>query len=298
MWKRFWFSEYDPMATALFRISLGTLLMVLFAWSAPNWHRFYALDGILSRSDPHFSQLVPDWNACEWIDGVLPLDALWGLGMAASVCFTIGLQTRLCTVVIYVLVSSMVHRTRQVTNGEDLVFRMLLFHSCFASLGRELSVDAWWRRRRHRPELPAPLIWPVRMMQINVALIYLISWPNKLLDDPAWMNGQAIYYTMASNMWSREWDPWLVYRWGGLFSKLATWGTLLIEGAFPLLVWFPRTRSFVLVPIALLHLGIAVVIPNVTLFTLAMVAAFWIYVPGEAVRAVLFKRRADSPDRS
>jgi hypothetical protein len=131
------------------------------------------------------------------------------------------------------------------------------------------------------------MIWAARMMQFNVALIYVISLPAKLSDDWAWLQGDALYWTMASDMWSRGWFPELGYLYGGLFSKLATYGTILIEGQFAILVWFRRTRLLAIGLVTSLHLGIAVMVPNVALFTLSMVCAFWLFMPPETTRAML-----------
>ncbi|MSR82771.1 MAG: hypothetical protein EXS58_07580 [Candidatus Latescibacteria bacterium] len=51
-----------------------------------------------------------------------------------------------------------------------------------------------------------PIIWAVRAMQVNFALIYAISLPHRLVDDISWWNGDALYYTIANDMW-RRW-PW------------------------------------------------------------------------------------------
>jgi len=50
------------------------------------------------------------------------------------------------------------------------------------------------------------------------------------------------------------------------------------------LVWFRRTRHPAVVGLAALHLGIAVMLQNVTFFTLSMACSFWVFVPGETTR--------------
>src|SRR5205823_4538597 len=142
------------------------------------------------------------------------------------------------------------------TNGEDLIFRMVLFYSCLMDLNRTLAVDQWMATRPDsKPALSQawPLAWPVRLMQINIVLIYVISLPNKLADDAAWWNGHAIYLSVVSNLWSRF--PWPSLFFGGLLSKLFTYGTIMTEGLFPILVWFKKTRLYALAAIAALHLG-------------------------------------------
>jgi hypothetical protein len=124
-------------------------------------------------------------------------------------------------------------------------------------------------------------------MQCNICLIYLISLPFKLVDDAAWLDGTAIYLAMTNDIWSRF--PWPQLFYGGILSPLFTYGTIVVEGLFPILVWIRSTRWVALTAITSLHLGIAVCLQNVTFFTLSMVCSFWVFVPGEAVRNGLLK---------
>jgi hypothetical protein len=117
---------------------------------------------------------------------------------------------------------------------------------------------------------------------LNVLLIYAISLPNKLADDVCWWDGTAIYWTMMNRSWCRH-PGWLIFAWWPV-SALGTYGTILVEGSFPILVWFRRTRLVSLAAIASLHLGIAVMLHNVTFFTLSMVCSFWLFVPPETTR--------------
>jgi len=296
IWNRIWFRRFDPVSVGMFRIWTGVLMLIMLTASYPQWNDFYGADGILSLNDPDLEPYRPEsgWNFFALTEEALPTMFWWWAGAAAAVCFTVGFCTRPVTIFLFLLICSMVNRTVVLVNGDDLVFRMLLFHGMFAPLGYSLSADSLIRRRwrawRGKTGPPRePMIWAVRMMQVNVALIYVISLPFKLSDDPAWLAGDAIYYTLVSNMWSRGWYPELGYLWGGIFSKLATYGTIFIEGQFPILVWFRRTRLFSVALVTALHLGIAVMVPNVALFTLSMVCAFWLFMPPETTRWLLGK---------
>jgi len=283
-WNRFWFAEFDPHGLGVFRIALGVLLVVFLVACYPSWDRFFAADGVLSLVDLDPDRATADrWNVFYWTESLCTPLVWWFVATLAAVCFTLGLETRLATIVLYVLVVSMIHRTGMITNGEDFVFRMLLFYSCFAPLGRALSLDSALRERRGAAALPPPRIWAVRLAQINVALVYAISMPYKLADDVAWTDGTAIYWAMTSNLWSR-W-PWPELFYGGLLSAIFSYGTILVEGAFPLFVWFRRTKMPVIIALAGLHVGIALFLQNVTFFSLSMVCALVLFVPPELTRA-------------
>ncbi len=289
-WNRIWFSPFDPLSVSVFRLCLGLLLIVYFIANFPNWERFFAADGMLSLSAfapqrPHIS-----WSLIfHWTEGIVPLGVWWWLGFLAAIGFAVGYQTRLCTVVLFVLIASMVHRNLMIVNGEDLVFRMLLLYCCFAPLNATLSIDSYRKRRKAEregtPFTPTtPTIWAVRLMQINIALIYAISLPYKLVDDVAWLNGTALYWATHSNLWTR-WPSFPLF-YSPFLIKVMTYGTILVEGSFPLLVWFRPTRLLIIIAMASMHIGIAIMLQNVTFFTLAMVCSFWVFVPAPMLRQV------------
>jgi hypothetical protein len=133
-------------------------------------------------------------------------------------------------------------------------------------------------------------------MQINFIAIYAISLPYKIGQDLDWIWGDAIHWTIASDMWwTRGTMSWITLEFNGLFRKIMTWGTLLVEGLFPLFVCFPRTKTISVLLLISLHVGIALTIPGVTLFTLSMVAGAVMFLPNSAFEAMaLFCRNAAS----
>jgi hypothetical protein len=295
-WDQAWFAQCDPLPGAMCRIFLGLLLCFYFLALAPNWDRFYGLQGIASLADGDLNASRPHDPLCvlAWTEGWLPIGVYWWLGLAASVLLALGCQTRTVSFILLVIISSLVHRNRMVSNGEEMVARTLLFYGCFAPWGKALSIDAGYLFSRHRTTEHSDLaqrtyaVWPLRLMQVNIALIYVISLPYKFQQDIAWLTGDALHWTMASDRWWTDGmfaDLTLCY--GGIFRKLMTWGTVLVEGGFPVLVWWPRTRLWAVGAMVLLHLGMALMIPGVTYFTLSMIVAAWLYVPAETIRGLI-----------
>lgn len=275
-WDRFWFGEMEPVPAALFRIAIGTLTFMMFVAAYTNWDRFYDADGMLSLNDPTVEHVLQGWwSLFWWTDGRVPTMAYWWVGALAALAFTVGWHTRAATVVLFLVVASAVHRNPMAVNGEELVVRMLLFYSCFASLGATWSLDARRRRRAGRPTPPAPN-WPIRLMQVNLALIYMVSQPYKLASDPTWLTGDAMYYVMINRTWSRFPWPQVYYHWW--VAALSTWGSLVMELAFPLTVWFRRLRPWMVLAMGTLHVTIAIVLESVTFFSLAMTCSFFAYL--------------------
>ena len=88
-WDRVWFARFDPYCAGLFRISLGSLLIVYFVANYPNWERFFAADGMLSLdlADPQRTGDDPV-SIFHWTEGFLPAGALWWVGFLATILRT------------------------------------------------------------------------------------------------------------------------------------------------------------------------------------------------------------------
>jgi hypothetical protein len=306
-WDRVWFRRFDPLSVGAFRICLGGLLFVYYAALYPNWERFYGADGLLSldATDPTRKQR-PWLSVFTWTEGVVPVGVFWWVGVVAAVGLALGWRSRLWAALLFVLHTSMMMTNRWLIIGDDIVWRMLLFLGLFAPLGDRLSVDAWLQGRRDggkaADESTWPTIWAVRLMQVNIAIVYLFSVPRKLAVNPDWLDGTAVYWILLNDTWGRWPWPSLFYGTGGeILSALATFGTILIEGAFPLLVWFRPLRMYVLAAATALHLGIALTMHNVVFFQFAMICSFWLFVPAEVTRrwgqglARLFGRERAAP---
>lgn len=283
-WNQFFFSDYDPAALGLFRIIFGLFLAVAFAALFPNWDAYYGPGGL--RLEPAGAD---GWSAFVWTQRWIPISFFWYLGFLASLALTIGWKTRWMVATLFVVQSSMVHANPLVVNGEDLVIRMLLFYGFFAPLDYSFSLDQWIRLRKGINTRP-PAQWPLRLMQINIALIYAFSLPQKLVADASWYNGEALYWVMMNSTWNR-WAVLQPLAYHPHVTAIMTFSAVLAEGLFPILVWFRRTRAPILVAITLFHVGLAVLLQYVTFFSLAMACSFLLFVPGEAISSLLHVKR-------
>jgi hypothetical protein len=117
---------------------------------------------------------------------------LW-LAAAAAVAMSLGFLTRLATATTFLLVTynAFLSTTHFHNNRAYLIIVLGLL--AVAPCGRELSLDAWIRRRRGRPALDrsAPG-WPLWLLRFECAAIYGASGLSKLLD-PDWFGGTVTW---------------------------------------------------------------------------------------------------------
>ncbi len=112
-------------------------------------------------------------------------------------------------------------------------------------------------------------LWPLRLFQIQITLIYASNAWNKLQGE-TWQNGTALFQvSRMTDYFGRgiipDWLfdlPWLL--------QICTWSVLLLETLLPILLWIPSTRRYAVILGILLHLGIELTM-NLFLFEWIMI---------------------------
>jgi len=170
-WRRYWFGLRAPLSIEVLRVAIA--LGTLHAWNltTPSSYRHllasypdgaYRPLGLLRLfgGDP-----PPVWclEGLKWLALIGALGVLFGLATrislvatALSMCLLVGFKES--------FVKSWHH------SFTPLLVAQLAF--MFAPAGRRFSLDALLRRRRGRPLLPEPPIWPVLLVQVAAALFF------------------------------------------------------------------------------------------------------------------------------
>jgi hypothetical protein len=232
-----------------------------------------------------------------------------GCFLLVMVLFTIGLCTPVTGVLSWIAVLSYIHRAPTVLFGVDAMMNLGVLYLALGPSGAALSVDRLIRkfvaRRRALREdrsvpvfgAPAPQIsanFALRLLQINVCLVYFISGLSKLKGD-FWLSGNACWLVMVNNEFSPVHSPLYMagirlicqYRWlWELVVTSLTYFTLAFEISFIYLIWNRRLRWTMIAAAVLLHLGIAICMGLVT-FSMMMLVLVLSTVPGPAVRSLL-----------
>jgi hypothetical protein len=226
-----------------------------------------------------------------------------------SFCFAIGFCTRVTSVLTWLGFLSYLNRAPTSLFGMDAMMNITMLYLMLGPSGAALSVDRlikrYWttaralREGRALPDLsrPEPLISAnvaIRLLQVNLCIIYLMSGLSKL-QGASWWTGQAVWGTMANYEFSpMEFRPYMSFlqlitqhRW--LYEIIVTggsYGTLALEISFIYLVWNRRLRWTMISMDVLLHLGIALCMGLVA-FSLMMITMVASFIPPSAIRQLL-----------
>jgi hypothetical protein len=290
-WDEFLFAPISPVPLAVYRILLGTLVIINVLFLLPNAEILFGDHGILPRADAlqytprlrysllYFLPATPFW-----------LYTFFTLLLVAALCLTVGLFTRLAALLVFVGLVSVQYRNLAITHSGDAFLRLASFYLMLSPAGRALSIDRWLRVRRgvEPPGEPAPVApWAQRLIQIQLSVIYVATVWWKI-GGFTWIQGTAVYYSTRLHELERFPVPFLFqFR---PFMTLMTWGTLALELALGTLVWFRDLRYPLLLAGLLLHLGLEYSI-NIPLFQWTMIAAYVLFLDPRDVQRALDRLR-------
>ena len=201
-----------------------------------------------------------------------------------AVAFTLGWHTRLMSVLLYLCMLSFYHRNVGSNGGPDAVPAILTFHMMLCPSGAACSLDAL-RTARKRGTVAEPLIipWAVRLLQMQICLIYFQSCVIKC-QGQMWMSGTTVHYVLFLREF-RVFDmEWLAQY--PLLINAMTHGALLIEFALAFWLWFRPTRRWAILGGVLLHMGIRPIL-NVPGFGEAMIATYLTFLAPDELDALL-----------
>ncbi|WP_018332464.1 HTTM domain-containing protein [Actinomycetospora chiangmaiensis] len=296
-WERFFFTPTSTAPLAVFRIAFGLVVTLWTATQLPNLFTFYGPDGVL----PQPPAIGPwQWGLLTTSNSVLMVAVVFLATLVAGMALTVGVSPRIAALVVLIGLIALERRNPYVLNSGDILLRVMAVYLVFAPSGESLSWDRWRRDRARFWEFPRRAPWAMRMLQVQVSIIYFAAIWAKLQGDQ-WRNGTAVSFALRMLDQLRAPSPELIAG-SGLLTEWLTFGTLLIELSVGILVWNRRLRPWVLAAGALLHLGIEVFI-MVGFFSIGMWVLYLVFLsPDWTERTVLRlrdrwrSRRAVTPE--
>jgi hypothetical protein len=278
-WERFWFAERETSTLALIRITFGVLMLGWAISLSSNLLTFFGPTGIITVQPK-----TEAWGILRWFPSESAVIALYVVLLLAALCTIFGLATRLATLALFVCVISFERRNPFIFNSGDAVIRNTSFFLMLAPAGAALSLDRLRRGRGGFWTFPTRSYWPIRLMQIQLCVIYLAAvWAK--VRGVTWNDGTAVAYALRIDDLARFPLPHFVAE-SPLIVGLATYATLAVELSLPILVWNRKARPFVLLAGLGMHMSIDYRI-MVGFFSYAMIVMYLSFLPPERASAVV-----------
>ncbi|MGE2721527.1 HTTM domain-containing protein [Mycolicibacterium celeriflavum] len=276
-WNTFFFTAEPIHPLGLVRIGFG---LAVVAWSLvllPDLFAVFGANGVT----PEHPEINFQWSVFQIWPGDTALLVGWVLLIVSAIAMTVGWHSRVAAVLVFVLLQSFVRRGDYYFNAGDSIFTVIALILALSSCGAALSLD---QRRRTGSFWSAQTraVWPIRLLQIQLSIIYLATVQAKLANK-TWVDGSAVFYAWGTDgRWALLPAPeWLAAN--AILINALTWGTLLVELALAILVWSRRWRFWVLAAGVVMHLMIMVNL-NVAFFSVAMFVLYLAFVPWATVQ--------------
>jgi hypothetical protein len=284
-WNSFFFTPQSPTPIALFRIIYGALVIATLALLHGDWLTWYGPGAWVSLRTMHLMEPGTRIN----ILSILPqthgwIEAFFWILLASAILLTIGLFTRVNSVIVFLCLTSMDQRNLYITHGGDTFLRVAGFFLMFAPAGAAFSVDRLLRMRRGKEgaEIQPRAPWAQRMIQFELALVYFTTfcWKAK---GVMWIQGTALYYVYHLDEIRRFHVPQFFMH--PLILKLGSWFTLALEFSLGVLIWIKEFRYYLLALGVMLHLTLEYSL-NLPLFEWDILAAYVLFIePRDLTRA-------------
>lgn len=293
-WQRFWHEPVRAERLALVRVAFAFFLLLdLLLQYWPHFEMFYGPEGV-APVGLHDEWLLSVWRWTILLfntDHLPTVAVLFWLRVACTAALLVGFYTRLMNVLVWFLTYCFINRNPTLRNGADDVLMVGLFLLMLAPSGRAFSIDQWLRRRRLPPEQQSEAVyipaWPVRLIQIQVCMIYLttglaklirVAWDGDGWFAGTWWEGSSLHYVLCDttmSRWSFAQLPLPFWVTAGLTYAAVWWETL-----FPLFMFWRWSRILALWFGVLFHLGIFLTI-EIGWFSFYTVSLYGVWVPGE-----------------
>ncbi len=275
----------NPLPLALFRILFGIILVLNGILLYDDLDMWFATGGIFPLSSARSMIGSNRLNVFLWLgDSPQIVAVVYWAYMLASVLLTIGLFSQRMSLVVFIALASFSHRNIYILHSGDTFLRVMSFLMIFAPSGAALSIESKIRGYPLKSINPAAL----RAMQFQVCVLYAAAVVFKL-KGAAWLNGSAVYIVQQLTEFQHFPVPGFMRT--PFMSKVQTWGTLVIEGAFPILVWFRDSRLPVIAGLVILHLGIEYSM-NIQLFEWTLMSSMALFLTPSEVRRILWANQS------
>jgi hypothetical protein len=299
-WLSFWFPAPSP-AAQLALLRIGTALILLYVLFV----RSFDLDAEFSRaiwSDPAaLSALDPirwPFSVLRWVEQPWWMWSVHVLAMLVAAALLAGVLTPLMAALSLVFQLSYAHFIPAMQLGVDGLLTVALAYLALAPSGRVLGVFAHVEPEApqyppylayledEQPRRPAGgLPWsalPVRMLQIHLSALYVHSALAKLTTD--WLAGTALWHPRVVALGALL--PLQTLQAYPYLTSLVTFGLVLFELLYGVLIWVRPIRYGLLGLALLVHLAVGIAWGALP-FNLLMIVLNLAFVPPAHLDAAL-----------
>jgi len=268
------FPKTDKRTLALYRIGLGLVTLLDAGTWFGHLQAFFSHDGYVLGSYVQNTTPYSHFSVFFWNDSTSFVYSMYAILVVSCISLMIGYASRWASILITILYVSFTSRFPLVIYGGSEILQFLQFFAIFIPFAPFLDFKRFYFWPKDLKDMiPA---WGVRMIQLNIAAVYMFSSISKLRSE-TWFNGTELANTLSTRF--SVYGPRLLLTYPYL-NNILTIGTLALEISAPFLLLQKSTRRFSLCLMFSLHLGILIFM-NATYFSEIMFVALAAFLTKE-----------------
>lgn len=272
-WDQFWFFPQNLLGLACMRIMLCGSMVYLYVirffnleyFSDSSWvNRADALKIIPEVFRPYFLwSFWPDsWNL-----------VTHSLLVILLVLLTLGVGGRWIMWLAWVINIGFIQRNYSVIFGADVIANLFLFYMSFTQSCERLSVLTFFKKRKAVKDSDILTSVMIRMMQIQISVIYVYTGWEKL-KGALWWDGSALWNVLAQpQIMTMDFIFMRNFSW---LIPVLTYATLIFEIYFPVMVAWPKMRLIWLLVGTLFHAFIGIFM-GLGPFATVMISTYFLF---------------------
>lgn len=251
---KFFFEKKQLNTFGLLRIFWFGLLFFQFFLEMPYVNDFYGPHSITSLKTTLSQFHFPHLNIFQFSNGgyafTYGLFLIYGMAILGSI---IGYYSRLFMIITFMCMVSLHQRNIWFLSSSEVLVRISTLYLIFSPAGKSFSVDAILNKRSGLKNEILHDVWPLRLLQIQLSVVYLWTFWHKLKGE-TWFDGTAFYYASRLESFYNNSLPLLMN--SSIFLKSATWLTLVMELFLGIAVWIKEWRVYAILMGIIFHLSI------------------------------------------
>ncbi|TGE18301.1 HTTM domain-containing protein [Hymenobacter elongatus] len=285
-------SQARTLGLSIFRVILGVLVLKNCIFYFPMADALFGQNAIYD-----YGLYLKDMNSSlmHWL--IFPFQAPFApqayllIMTIFSALFILAIGGRGVGLILYLLILILKARNELILDGSDNVIQVTMPFLLLADSYEHFRYSD--RKAGTTPSRWATWYQPVATLAaygllIQVCYVYFFTGMEKA-QGKLWLNGTATYYTMrVEEFRATEWNVPLTANY--FFVVLSTYFTLFWEQAFAFLVWFRKTKYYVLLCGVLLHVGIWLFM-RIDNFSWIMLGTYFVFITNGEYRMLLDRTR-------
>lgn len=252
---------------SILRIGLGIVILYNYSINYSQRHFLWGSDGITKTPN---SKEYMNFSIYQFSDSTLYFEIIFHLGILLALLFTLGYKTGFVSILNYIFLFSLQQENGLILDGGSNIMIIVLFYMMFMKTNAYFSLENQNYEVTDKQNYYFSTVHNIALLAIIVQLsiLYLNSALYKVMGE-TWQNGTATYNILQVQDFNLPWLTDLIIS-NDTVVVVSTYITLLVQLAFPFMLFNKYTKYLVLLILVPMHLGIAFAMGLIT-FSLIMI---------------------------